>query len=139
MVDCLRIFVEQAAYATFEHQVYQLEEDELTAANVYALYDEIGTRFGFDAWGWDSRDFVMIGHFYTDPMYIISYVVSNDAAFQLYQMEQEKTGTGLTLFEEQLTTEQTYFLAFLEDAGLESPFAPGRVAEVRKTLEQVLG
>ena len=37
-----------------------------------------------------SRDFVVIGHFYTDPMYIISYVVSNDAAFQLYQMELEE-------------------------------------------------
>ena len=138
MVDCLRIFVEQAAYAMFEYQVYQLEDEELTAANVYALYDEIGTQFGFDSWDWDSRDFVMISHFYTDPMYIISYVVSNDAAFQLYQMEQEKTGTGLALYEEQLTTEQTYFLAFLEEAGLESPFAAGRVAEVRKTLENVL-
>lgn len=138
MVDCLRIFVEQAAYATFEYQVYQLEGEELTAANVYELYDRIGTQFGFDSWGWDSRDFVMISHFYTDPMYIISYVVSNDAALQLYQMEQEKTGTGLALYEEQLTTEQTYFLAFLEDAGLESPFTAGRVAEVKKTLEKVL-
>ena len=138
MVDCLRIFVEQAAYATFEHQVYDLEGEELTAENVYALYDEIGTQFGFDTWGWDSRDFVMIGHFYTDPMYIVSYVVSNDAALQLYQMEQEEAGAGLAKYQKELDTEQTYFLAFLQDAGLESPFASGRVKEVRKTLEKVL-
>lgn len=138
MVDCLRIYVEQAAYALFEYQVYALEDEELTAENVYALYEQIGTQFGFDSWGWDSRDFVMIGHFYSDPMYLISYVVSNDAAFQLYQMEQEKTGTGLALYEEQLTTEETYFLSFVQNAGLASPFADGRVAQVRKTLEQVL-
>ena len=138
MVDCLRIFVEQAAYAMFEHQVYDLEGEELTAENVYELYDQIGTQFGFDTWGWDNRDFVAIGHFYTDPMYIISYVVSNDAALQLYQMEQEEAGTGLAKYQKELDTEQTYFLAFLQDAGLESPFASGRVAEVRKTLEKVL-
>lgn len=138
MVDCLRIFVEQAAYALFEQKVYQLEDDELTAMNVYALYDQIGTQFGFDTWGWDSRDFVMISHFYTDPMYIISYVVSNDAALQMYQMEQAEPGTGLALYEAELTTEQTYFLSFLQEAGLKSPFASGRVAEVRKTLEAVL-
>lgn len=138
MVDGLRIYVEQAAYALFEHQVYDLEGAELTAENVYALYDEIGSTFGFDTWGWDSRDFVMIGHFYTDPMYIISYVVSNDAALQLYQMEQEETGTGLALYEKELTTEQTYFLKFLTEAGLESPFVSGRIKEVRKTFEQVL-
>jgi oligoendopeptidase F len=122
----------------FEHQVYDLEGDELTAENVYELYDEIGTQFGFDAWGWDSRDFVMIGHFYTDPMYIISYVVSNDAALQLYQMEQDEAGAGLAKYQQELDTEQTYFLAFIQDAGLESPFAPGRVKEVRQTLEEVL-
>lgn len=139
MVDCLRLYIEQAAYALFEQKVYQLEGEELTAENVYALYEQIGSAFGFDTWGWDSRDFVMIGHFYTDPLYIISYVVSNDAAFQLYQMEQEETGAGLTLFEKQLTSEQIYFLAFLKEAGLESPFAEGRVKKVRATLEAVLG
>lgn len=138
MVDGLRIYVEQAAYALFEHQVYDLEGEELTAENVYALYDEIGSTFGFDIWGWDSRDFVMIGHFYTDPMYIISYVVSNDAALQLYQMEQEEAGAGLALYEKELATEQTYFLEFLAEAGLESPFAAGRLREVVATFKQVL-
>ena len=138
MVDCLRIFVEQAAYAYFEYQVYQLEEDELTTENVYALYQQIGTEFGFDVWDWDSRDFVAVSHFYTDPMYIISYVVSNDAALQLYQLEQKEKGSGLELYDKELTTEQTYFLSFLEEAGLESPFAKGRVAQIRKTLEGVL-
>lgn len=139
MVDSLRIFVEQAAYALFEQLVYEQEGAELTTDNVYALYEEIGTAFGFDAWDWDSRDFVLIGHFYTDPMYLISYVVSNDAALQLYQMEQEEEGSGLALLQEELTSQEVYFLAFLEEAGLESPFKKGRVKEIRLTLEAVLG
>ena len=38
-----------------------------------------------------------------------------------------------------MTTEQEYFLAFLEEAGLDSPFAEGRIESVRQTLTQILG
>ncbi len=138
MADSLRTFVEQAAYAAFEQQVYALEDEELTVAAVYDLYEQVGTDYGFDSWGWDNRDFVIVEHFFTDPLYIISYVVSNDAAFQLYQMEQKQSGAGLDLYKEQLTTEQMNFLSFVESAGLESPFAQGRVAAVRTTMEEIL-
>ena len=138
MMDCLSLYVEQSAYASFEHQVYSLKGDQLTVENVYALYAQVGKTYGFDSWGWDSRDFVLIPHFYTSPMYIISYVVSNDAALQLYQMEKADQGAGLAVFTENLDTTQGDFLAFVESAGLTSPFAPGRMETVRKTLEGVL-
>ena len=138
MVDSLRLFVEQSAYALFEHQVYALEGEELTAENVYALYEQVGKQFGFEIWGWDSRDFVLIDHFFSVPLYIISYVVSNDVAFQVYQLEQEETGRGLQLFEESLDTQQVSLLAFAQEAGLKSPFEPGRLQTVRKTLEECL-
>ena len=48
-------------------------------------------------------------------------------------------GAGLKHYTENLTTTEAYFLAFLESAGLQSPFAPGRLEEVRKTLETILG
>jgi hypothetical protein len=138
MMDCLSLYVEQSAYASFEHQVYSLKGEALTVENVYALYEKVGKTYGFDSWGWDSRDFVLIPHFYTSPMYIISYVVSNDAALQLYQMEKANQGAGLAVFSENLTTTQGDFLAFVESAGLTSPFAPGRMETVRQTLEGVL-
>lgn len=138
MMDSLCVFVEQSAYALFEHQVYDLKGSQLTAENVQKLYENIGTQFGFDAWQWDVRDYVLVGHFFTEPMYVVSYVVSNDAALQLYQLEQTEKGSGLALWEKQLATEEAYFLAFVENAGLKSPFAPDRVAEIRKTLEQSL-
>ena len=139
MATCLTTYVEQAAYASFERQVYGLTGDQLTVENIQALYESIGRAYGFDSWAWDSRDYVCTSHFFTSPMYVVSYVVSNDAALQLYQMEKAEQGTGLACYTENLTTMQPYFLAFLEEAGLKSPFAPGRLEEVRKTLETVLG
>ena len=138
MANSLRLFVEQAAYALFELRVYELEGEDLTAENVYAIYEQTGTQFGFGSWGWDSRDFVMIDHFFSVPQYIISYVVSNDLAFQVYQLEQEQTGAGLQLFEESLDTQQVSLLAFVQEAGLKSPFDPGRLQTVRETLEGCL-
>ena len=139
MADSLCVYVEQAAYASFEHQVYGLTGDDLTAENVRSLYEQAGKAFGLDSMGiWDSRDYVAIGHFFTSPLYIISYVVSNDAAMQLYQMERSEKGTGLSCYTANLATEEAYFLAFLETAGLESPFAAGRIADVKKTFQDVL-
>ena len=138
MATCLTTYVEQAAYASFEQQVYDLAADALTVENIQALYQSVGEAYGFDSWAWDSRDYVCITHFFTSPLYVISYVVSNDAALQLYQMEQAQTGAGMACYAENLATEEAYFLAFLESAGLQSPFAPGRLEEVKKTLETVL-
>lgn len=130
LADSLCLMVEQSAYASFEHQVYLLEGEALTAENVRALYETIGRDYGFTSWGWDSRDYVMIPHFFTNPLYVISYVVSNDAAMQIYQAELTQTGAGLALLEENLATEQAYFLAFVAEAGLKSPFRSGRAEEL---------
>ena len=138
LITCLSTYVEQTAYASFEHQVYSLEGDALTVENVQALYESVGTAYGFDSWDWDSRDYVCITHFFTSPLYVISYVVSNDASFQLYQLEQDKAGAGLACFENNLRTQQAYILAFLEEAGLQSPFAPGRLEQVKQTLTAAL-
>ena len=135
LADSLCIYVEQAAYSLFEQQLYEMDAEELTVENVMALYESVGLEFGFDSWNWDSRDFVLISHFYTEPMYIISYVVSNDMAFQIYQMEKESAGAGLEVYESCLESQESYLLWFAEDYGLENPFAEGRLEQVRATLE----
>lgn len=138
MAESLCVFVEQAAYASFEHQVYSLEDEELTVEGIRAVYQQTLDEFGLSAYSRDSRDYVLISHFFIVPLYVISYVVSNDAAMQIYQLEQEQTGAGAAVWEENLATMQMYFLEFLEEAGLESPFAEGRVAEIRATFEEKL-
>ena len=138
MADSLCVYVEQAAYAAFEQQLYGLTGEDLSPEGILALYEKIGREYGFDTRGYDPREVVEIVHFFLYPQYVISYVVSNDAALQLYQKEQTQPGEGLRIWEQSLTTEQGYFLAFLEEAGLDSPFAPGRLETVRQTLSKFL-
>lgn len=132
LADSLATYVEQAAFGSFEQRMYELEGEELSVEGLYALYEEVALEFGFDAVGYDRREFVEVNHYYTNPMYIVSYVVSNDAAMQLYQRELEERGAGVELLEKNLATEEGYFLAFVDAAGLESPFAPGRLESVRE-------
>lgn len=138
MVGSLCVYVEQAAYASFERQAYGLTGEDLSVEGLCDLFSQVASDFGFDVWGVDSRDFATVPHFFTNPMYIFSYVVSNDAAMQLYQLEKQETGAGLQKYQENLDTQEGYFLAFLESAGLESPFAEGRIQTVRETLENIL-
>lgn len=138
MADSLGNYVEQGAYTSFERQMYGLTGDALSAEGLYALYEQVVQDFGFESVGYDRREFVDVTHLYTNPMYIFSYVVSNDAAMQLYQLEQEQRGAGLALYEQNLTTQETYFLAFLDSAGLESPFETGRIEAVKAVFESVL-
>lgn len=138
LAECLCVFVEQAAYAAFEHRLYEMAPEEVTAESIRALFQQVGEEYGFTAWNFDSQMFVDITHFYTNPQYVISYVVSNDAAFQIYQMELAETGSGLTLYQNSLGSMQSWFLMFLEEQGLVSPFTEGRVAQVRQTLEGMI-
>ena len=138
MVDALSLYVEQTAYSTFEHRVYSLKGDQITKENIFDIYKNVGEAFGFAGSGWDYRDFVLVPHFFISPMYIISYVVSNDAALQLYQLEQAEKGAGAAKYMENLDTMEAQFLGFVQSAGLESPFVEGRIAKVRKTFEDIL-
>lgn len=135
---CLTTYVEQAAYASFEHQVYQLTGEDLTVEGIQNLYQSICTGYGFDESVWDSRDYVCVPHFYEQPLYVISYVLSNDAAFQLYEMEQAEKGTGLRCYEENLASSQYQLLGFLSEAGLTSPFETGRLSQVKQALSKAV-
>jgi oligoendopeptidase F len=137
LADSLSIYVEQGAYAAFELAMYALPEEEVTGENLLALYEEIGTAYGFESWDWDSRDLVTVPHFYEYPMYVISYVVSNDAAMQLYQMELQTPGSGAAVYLDQLATGEQTLLSFLASAGLRTPF--GRTEEVRAIMEAHFG
>lgn len=138
MADSLCVYVEQAAFAEFERRMYELTGEALSTEGLYQLYEEVALDYGFDSVYYDRREFVDITHFYTNPMYAFGYVVSNDAAMQLYQLEQENAGAGLALLEENLDSQAAYLLEFLESAGLESPFAQGRIQEVRQTFAEIL-
>ena len=58
---------------------------------------------------------------------------------QIYQLELENAGAGLECYLSNLTSTEGYFLAFLDSAGLESPFIDGRVEEAAQLFRQILG
>ena len=138
LADSLCVYVEQAAYSSFEQQVYTLDPEELTVQRIRDVFEQTCEDFGLDCWELDSLSYTTISHFFTQPFYVISYVVSNDAAFQLYQLEQQDPGVGLQIYLDNLDTEQEDFLPFLEEAGLESPFLEDRIPKVAQTLENAL-
>lgn len=137
LADCLGVYVEQAAYASFEHQVYDLKGENLTVAGIQSLYEDVLCAYGLDTAARDSRDYVCIPHFYESPLYIVSYVVSVDAALQIYELEQTRAGQGLACFEKGMTAAQPYFSAFLEEVGLHSPFEAGQMSRTKQTLQKI--
>ena len=137
LADSLSTYVEQSAYAAFEFALYDLPAGELTGENLLALYEQIGTAYGFESWDWDRRDLVTVPHFYEHPLYVISYVVSNDAALQLYQLELAAPGEGTRKFLDHLATGEETLLSFLASAELESPF--GRTEQVRALMAAHFG
>lgn len=138
MADSLSTYVEQAAYAQFENEIYKIPAEELTVERVGELYREICTEYGFDSWNWDSRDWITINHLFIAPFYVVSYVTSNDIAMQLYELELEEAGAGLELFEEFAAGCPGQLIAFTQEAGLESPFQQSHLEEVCETFQTVL-
>ena len=135
LADSLNTYVEQAAYAKFECELYAMDPEELTSDSINDLYNEICRDYGFDSWNWQEGDWFTVTHFFTSPYYIMSYVTSNDVAMQLYEMELEERGTGLHTYTDYLSGGQPQFMAFLQEAGLQSPFEVIRLKQVRNTLE----
>lgn len=136
--DTLSVYVEQSAYALFEHLVYDIPPQELSVESVRALYESVCLEFGFDSREWDSRDYVCVSHFLSYPMYMISYVACNDLALQIYQKELAERGSGLSLYERCLESQDSQILAFAEAYNLEDPLDPARLPKVLKTLEDAL-
>ena len=136
LADSLCVYVEQSALSDFEDRVYRME-GELTTERISDLYGQVAQEYGYGN-AVDSRSYVTVTHLFTSPLYVISYVVSNDAAMQLYQMELEERGSGLSCYSGQLATEQGDFLTFVKWAGLTSPFEEDRIQSVKDLFQKEL-
>lgn len=138
MFNSLCVYVEQSMFADFELAVYSIPADQLSVETLQETFGNTLKKFGMYEDPLDDTSFVSIPHFYISAQYVISYVVSNDAALQLYQMELQNPGSGLKCYMDNLSTEEDQLLSFLQSAGLESPFSDGRITDVKETFESVL-
>ena len=139
MASSLSVYVEQSAYADFEMRLYSTPVEELTTDRIFGIFDAVCADYGVDDLGIDGRYLITIPHFYIAPCYVFSYVASNDAALQLYQLELAESGAGRQKYVDNLVPAEYTFMAFLESAGLESPFAEGRIQSVAQTFREFFG
>ncbi len=129
LLSTVDVFTTQAAYAAFESEVYRLAEDELTPGRLNALMADCMGRFGGDVYAGDDSAalyWTQVEHLFEMPFYVVSYVVSGDAALQLLALAQEDFSRAAQVYEDLLDWTEDAFLSQLQRVGLESPFAPGR-------------
>ena len=138
LLDTLDTYTEEGAWATFEHAVYALPAEERTAERFNELSAECLQAFGRDASEQNVLWWTQIDHLFEMPFYLASYCVSVDAAVQLYELALEDPDAAWDTYRTLLDCWDLSFSDALEEAGLESPFAPGRAEHAKMTIEAQL-
>ena len=141
-LDTLELYVQQASFAAFEKAVYAADPEQLDADFLNELSLRVAVDYGYyDGYSEEyyALSWIDIVHFFEQPFYVVSYPVSNDLALQIWELEQEEPGAGLRKYLEALPRDYDGMIATAEAAGLESPFAPGRVENTAEDLRRNLG
>ena len=141
MANILGMYVEQAAFAEFEHILYSTAPEDLTVDYLNSVFLTLTKDYGFCEPGYESlygKLWMDITHFFEQPFYVITYPVSHDIAMQIFQLEEADPGEGLAKFLAMLPREYPGMLDSALNAGLESPFDPGRLEKVAATMRRIL-
>lgn len=142
LLDTVDTFTQQGSFAAFEHEVYARPAAEWTPEDLNELSLKLAKDYGYFREGdedYYAKSWIDINHFFDNPCYVASYVVSNDAAFQIYELECAKAGGGLAVWNKLLPRDRDGFLETLEvQGGLEDPFAPDRMKEIADLLREKL-
>ena len=141
-LDTLELYVQQASFAAFEKAVYAADPEQLDADFLNELSLRVAVDYGYyDGYSEEyyALSWIDIVHFFEQPFYVVSYPVSNDLALQIWELEQGEPGAGLRKYLEALPRDYDGMIATAEAAGLESPFAEGRVAKTAEDLRRNLG
>ena len=138
MLDALYLYVTQLSFNEFEERIYELSDEELTVENVNSIYAGIADEYGYaDDYDTDLLPYLWIdvSHLFEQPFYTISYCVSDSAAFELYELELGKSGSGLDAYLSLIDLSDEYgFLDLLENQGLPSPIAADTIGRIAETL-----
>lgn len=141
MSDILNMYIQQGMFARFEEVVYSIDPEQLNAEALNLICLRCAQQFGiadyYDA-EYCSMLWSDVAHFYEYPFYVISYLVSEDAAMQIYEKEAASSGAGAEIFDAMLPLENMRLIEAMEYAGLSSPFDAGRLDAAANTLSDVL-
>lgn len=138
LVDAVSTYVDQMCFNEFENAVWELDDDELTVKNLNSLYARLASEYGgadgvpakYLPYMWTN-----IQHMFESPFYVISYCVSCSAAFELYNMELDRSGAGLKAYNKLLkAASDGSFLDILDGAGLPSPISEDSVKRLADSI-----
>lgn len=141
LFDKLCEYAEQSMYTSFEFELYSHSPEELSAETINGIMLDAAKSFGVysdEQEEYYSMLWIDIPHFFTSPMYVISYPVSLDVAMQIYALELDCPGDGADRLEALMSTGNSELLAAVEAAELESPFSEGRTEKVAELLRKRL-
>lgn len=140
MLYSLSGFVDQMANQVFEHRIYQLTGDELTVDNICKIYSEVSVEFGYEDVGYHPAGWVTVPHYFQWPFYSYGYVVSNDAAMQIFAMERENEGTGLDVYTRLLSENEAMPIEdYMEKYHMADPLDENHVKELAEMIEEIAG
>ena len=143
LMDALNLYVEQGSYNAFEERVYKLGDEEITVERINEIALDVAEEYGLTG-GWNdnyyAKSWVDITHFFEQPFYVISYCVSDSAAFQLYEMEAETAGSGVDTLNDwiDLATEEGFF-DLAADCGMTDPISPETIRGIADTIKAHFG
>ncbi len=130
LAEGLEIYLQQGTFALFEHSIYSLPGSALTEQKITSEFRESCRAFGLEELLPDGREFLLVPHLFIEPMYVISYVVSNDVALQIYEKETQTAGAGLAIYKQCLDRHDASLEEMVTACGLTDPmsvFRPDRI------------
>ena len=140
MLDTLYLYINQASFYDFEHRVFDLPDEELTAQNINSIFGDVAEEYGYYNDSTTALSWIDITHFFEYPFYVISYCISDSAAFSLYNMELEQSGTGLDMYIRLINDAANFsFAELLKKEGMSSPVSVQTVQEIAGVLAERLG
>ena len=142
MLDTVEMFVEQASYAEFEHRVYALGAENLSAEVLNETARQVAKEYGYYVYQYDeffSLSWIDIPHYFEQAFYIVSYPISDDLAMQIFDLERGEPGAGMQRYLDNLERDFSGMMGLVDAGGFESPFAPGRVEAIAATAREILG
>ena len=139
MLNSLYVYISQLSLNEFEERVYALSDEELTVENINSIFSEVAEEYGYaDEYDADLLPclWIDIPHLFNKPFYVISYCVSDSAAFELYNLELGESGRGLDAYLSLVDVSDEYgFLELLENEGLSSPLTADTIDRIAGTLK----
>lgn len=149
--EALRTLVFQGFYALFEHYAYAIPENEISEEAVKGAMLKAATDMNlnadaftvnFESGIYHELDYVLIPHLLLYPCYVESYCTSVAVSLEIYFLEKQTEGAGLTAYLDLIKREDTplEFEDYIEESGLTSPFEKGFLEELAyKIYYDILG